>query len=466
MAENRATTNELPALAKFRNTDMGNAQRFASVYDGRVKHVPERNMWLVWDGTRWKADNLGTIIQLAKHLIRTMYVQAGVATEPSYIPSLSEWATKCESRAKLESMLALARPEPEIAISPGKLDTSAWLINCLNGTFNLKTMELQAHSPDDLITKRVNVDYSPDAKAPVWLKFLNRIFDGDKELIAYVQRAVGYTLTGVIAEHALFFLLGGGRNGKSTFIETIVDLLQEYSVRLRTESLITKDGSGGIPNDIAALAGMRVCVTDETEQDQRMAESLVKKLTGGDEIRARFLHQEFFTFKPAHKLWMFGNHKLNVRGTDKGIWERIKLIPFNVTIPESERDPYLKDKLRAELSGILTWAIDGCFNWQFEGLGTCDAVERATSEYRIEMDSIGDWLNTSYALDPNGRVSLADLYSSYKNYMDENGERTISRKRLSVLLKERNFRADRSTGGYTYFYGLKSLTAKLNLADL
>lgn len=452
-------------LRPFRHTEMGNAQRFAALYKDKVRYVHERRKWLVWDGTRWRPDELSTIVQMAKYLVRAMYVQAGVVGDVNFSGALSEWATKCESAARLESMLRLAQSEPEIAISQTHLDTNPWLVNCLNGTLDLQTGELRPHNQNDLITRRVNVDYNPDAKAPTWDTFLRKVFADDLNLIAYVQRAVGYTLTGLTTDHVLFYLLGGGRNGKSTFIETIVDLLAEYSVRLRTESLVLRDGGGGIPNDVAALAGMRVCVTDETEQDQRMAEKTVKALTGGDEIRARFLHQEFFTFKPSHTLWMFGNHKLSIRGTDTGIWKRIKLIPFNVTISEAERDPYLKDKLRAELPGILAWAVEGCLDWNMFGLGTANAVETATDSYRAEMDVIGDWLKTCYTTDANGREKIADVYRSYEQFMTEAGERAISKRRLCVLLRERGMTIQGyGAGGWDHVFGVKSRTIKADLS--
>jgi putative DNA primase/helicase len=428
---------------EYNLTDLGNARRFAQEYATRIRYVHGRDQWLLWDSTRWAVDRCGGAMRAAKRLVRKMYKEAGLPTEPGFNKALAEFAIKCEARQRLENMLALAKSEPEMAIQADALDCDPWLLNCKNCTLDLRTMDKKPHDPADLITRIVHVEYDDTAQAPIWHKFLRRVFNDDPDLEAFIRRAVGCTLTGVTRDHVLFFMLGSGRNGKSTFIETIIELLSEYSTRLRTESLVINDHSS-IPNDIATLHGARLCVTDETEQDQRMAEKLIKALTGGDQVRARFLHQEFFSFSPTHKLWMFGNHKLTIRGTDTGIWSRIRLIPFNVTIPEAERDLTLRDKLRAEFPGILAWAVRGCYEWQDCGLGTARAVEAATIAYRSEMDVIGDWLDTNFTHSPTGRTSVSDLYASYVQYMEVNGERAISRKRLGILLRERGLEAIRT----------------------
>lgn len=450
-----ATIAPLPVPRHLNYTDMGNARRFADAYAAKLRYVHGRDCWLIWDGTRWGLDKRGAVMRLAKLLVRKMYKDAGIPTNDNFDKKLAEWAIKCEARQRLENIIALAKSEPEIAVNQEQLDCNPWLLNCKNCTIDLRTLDTKKHDPKDLITRRIEVNYDPNAQAPNWRAFLDRIFGKDAELISFMRRAVGYTLTGVIAEHVLFFMLGNGRNGKSTFIETIIDLLDEYSVRLRTESL-TINNHEAIPNDIAALLGARLCVTDETEQDQRMAEKLVKALTGGDQIRARFLRQEFFTFKPSHKLWMFGNHKLGIRGTDTAIWARIRLIPFNVTISDGERDLFLRDKLRNELPGILAWAVRGASEWQISGLGTCSAIVNATDAYRREMDAIGDWIESAYEKDPTGRVSVVDLYTSYTTYMEDSGERAISRRRLGIILRERGIECVRSGSNGSYQWkGLK-----------
>lgn len=275
-------------------------------------------------------------------------------------------------------------------------------------------------------------------------------------MIRYLQKAVGYSLTGDTGEQVLFFLYGTGANGKSVFLNVLQELMGDYAQQAPASLLMAK--SEGIPNDVARLKGARFVATIETEEGKRLAENLVKQLTGGDTVSARFLRQEYFEFKPECKLWMASNHKPIIRGSDYGIWRRIHLIPFTVTIPPENRDRRLPDKLRAELPGILRWAVDGLRIWLEEGLTPPLKVQAATEEYREDMDSIGTFLSECCVTEPTAKVPVRTLYETYVRWCQENGETPMKQRMLGKRLKERGFQQEKSTGGRMAWYGLRLST--------
>jgi putative DNA primase/helicase len=247
--------------------------------------------------------------------------------------------------ASLRAMVDLARSEPGIHVSPDDLDRDPWRLNVLNGTLDLRTGELEPQDPDDLITKLAPVEYDPEAKCVTWLGFLDRIMDGNQDLIDFLQRAAGYSLTGETTERVLFVLHGVGRNGKTTLLESLQAVLGEYAKVMAAEMLMARKNDGGIPNDVAALKGARLVTASEAEEGTRLGEAKVKQLTGGDTITARFLYGEFFSFRSEFKIWLATNHKPDVRGTDKAIWDRLPVVPFSVRIPDEEVDARLPQKL-------------------------------------------------------------------------------------------------------------------------
>ena len=280
-----------------------------------------------------------------------------------------------------------------------------------------------------------------------------RIFNGDVSLIRYVQRAVGLSLTGFVGEQCMFFMFGSGKNGKSTFIETIKKLMREYAATTPSETLMKRDKSG-VSNDVARLAGKRLVVSSETDEGQYLSESTLKTLTGQDIISARFLHQEFFEFQPQFKLWMFGNHKPIVRGTDHGIWRRIRLIPFTVTISDEERDPNLPAKLEKELSGIFNWALMGLQDYKLNGLGEPLAVSDAVEEYRAEMDVLGTFISEMCDCKPDAIVEVRALYLCYSEWCSDFGERPLPQRSFAIRLKERGFTPTRSKIGTRCWSGI------------
>ncbi len=435
-------------------TDVGNGKRLVARHGRDLLYCERWKSWLVWDGQRFARDETGEIERRAKETVRHMYAQAGAVADDEARKEQVKWALRSESGQRLREMIAAARTEEGIAVAPAAFDADPWLLNVANGTIDLRTGTLREARRDDRLTKIAPVVYDPAARCPTWLGFLDRVMDGKAEVISFLQRAVGYSLTGDISEHCLFLLFGTGRNGKSTFVETLSAALGDYAMTTTTDTLLVRR-EGGIPNDLARLVGARLVSASESEAGRNLAEALVKQLTGGDTISARFLHAEFFDFKPAFKLWFRTNHKPTIRGTDDGIWTRIRLIPFTQRIPDSEIDRRLPERLLAELPGILAWAVAGCLAWQREGLGMPTEVARATAEYRSEMDVLATFLADCCVVGAEYRCTAKELYAAYTRWAEENGERAVSQKALGLRLAERGFVNAKGTGGARLWAGLK-----------
>jgi putative DNA primase/helicase len=333
-----------------------------------------------------------------------------------------------------------------VPVRPAELDAGPWRLNVQNGTLDLRSGALHPHDRADLITRLAAVDYDPDAPAPAWHAFLERILGGDPELIAFVQRALGYALTGDTREQVLFILHGSGANGKSTLLEAVGGVMGDYALVTMVDTLMVRYGST-VPNDVARLRGARLVVAVEPEEGQRLAEGRVKQLTGGDRIAARFLRQEFFEFRPEFKLFLATNHKPDVRGTDDAIWRRVRMVPFAVRIPEAEQDKTLRDKLAAEAAGILAWLVRGCLDWQRDGLGLAPAVRAATAGYRAEMDRLAGFLEECCILRPDAQVTVKALYEAHVAWCTANGEPPLAKRTLCLRLRERGLEVRRGTGG-------------------
>jgi putative DNA primase/helicase len=419
-------------------TDLGNAQRLVKRHGADLKFCHEQKKWLVWDGTRWAVDSNGEVERRAKHTVISIYAEAAEEEDADRRGCLAKWAAASESRGRISAMIELAKTEPDIPISLGALDANPFLLNCQNGTVNLRTGELQDHRRDDFCTKLVSVSYDPVATCPLFLDFLDQIMDGNDGLTTFLQRAVGYSLTGSTEEHVIFVFHGGGANGKSTLVETVRTLLGDYAATA-DPNLLLAGKDEGVRNDVARLAGSRFVSTVETPAGKRMAETLVKQLTGGDRIAARFLYCEFFEFTAQFKLVLATNYRPRIYGTDKGIWRRIRLVPFNVTIPDADQDKELPNKLRCELPGILAWALKGCLKWQEHGLGVPPEVSAATESYRQEMDVLGAFLAECCHENPALTVPVRDLYQAYACWCDENGEQPLKKRDLGIQLSERGF---------------------------
>lgn len=429
-------------------TDLGNACRLVRLH-GQDLRFSKQLGWLIWDGLRWAPDDSGAVDRLAKATVRSIYNEAAHCEDEDLRPKIAGHARSSESEMRIKAMIGLAKTEAAIAVRPNDLDRDPWLLNLKNGTLNLRTAELYPHKREDLITRVISQDYSPESPCLTWRKFLEQITAGDQELMQFLQKAVGYSLSGNTREQCLFILYGTGANGKSTFLNIVSCLMGEYAKQTRSETLMIKRGDQ-IPNDVARLAGARFVSAVETENARRLAESLVKQMTGGDRMTARFLHREFFEFDPEFKLWLAVNHKPKITGTDHAIWRRVRLVPFGVTIPESKRDPDLGEKLKQELPGILTWAVAGCRLWQAEGIKSPKAIEAATCDYRSESDTIATFLDECCRLGPSYEVSKGELYQAYMEWCKKSGEVADCKREFGTKLTEKGFGEGRTKSTRTW----------------
>jgi P4 family phage/plasmid primase-like protien len=416
-------------------TDLGNAERFVAQHGEDVRYCFPWRKWMVQTGARWERDEAGRMHRLAKGRVRGIYREASDAEDETRRKALAKHAAASESETRIRAMIELAKSE--VPVSPDEMDADPWLLNVLNGTIDLRTGELREHRREDLITKIAPVEYDPYARAPVWESFLERVLPSEG-LRGFVQLAAGYSATGDTSEQCMFIHHGPGANGKSTFQETIAATLGDYAMRTPTETLLVKR-SGGVPNDVARLKGARLVTASETEEGRRLAESLVKDLTGQDTISARFMWAEWFDFKPTHALHLSTNHKPEIRGTDPAIWRRIRLIPWAVTIPPAEQDRRLAEKLRSELPGVLAWIVRGCLRWQREGLRAPEEVRQATGAYRAEMDVLAAFLADCCLRDKDEEAFAGELWGAWKRWCEETGEQAGSQKRFGGRLAERGF---------------------------
>lgn len=427
------------------DTDIANARRFIQQHGDSVRWTPERG-WFVWDGRCWQLDDLGRVMVKARETVETIFDEIRKANDKD---AIFRWAKRSQSAKAIKDMLYLSRSDPRITARLADFDADPWILNCKNGVINLRTGELRDHDAGLLCSRLVPVVYEPDAQADRWRAFLDRITDYDDNLKYFLQLAVGYSLTGSTREQCLLFCYGTGANGKTVLLETLQHLFGDYGLNSRTETIMARRESG-IPNDVARLAGARLVAINETADNQRLNEPLVKDMTGGDTMTARFLHREYFDFRPMFKLWLRGNHKPTIRGTDEGIWRRIRLIPFTVTISDAERDPDLVEKLAEQLPGILAWAVQGCLEWQRQGLVVPPVVTDAVKAYRSEMDIVGQFVEDRCSLTRRAQVTAKALYAAYRKWAEESGEHAVNQRRFGLAMVERGFNKSKERGGIVY----------------
>ncbi len=436
-------------------TDLGNSERFVARHGADVRYCYPWTTWLVWTGARWESDEAGRAHRLAKEAVRGIYQEAAEAEDEDRRKALAKHAARSESADKIRAMLELARSE--VPVAPDELDADPMALNTKNGTIDLRTGELREHRREDLITKLAPVEYDPGAEAPTWARTLERVLPAPV-VRAFFKKLCGYAISGDVSEHVLPVLYGTGANGKSTILNALLSAAGGYGMQAAPDLLIAK--RGGHPTEVADLFGMRLVASIEVEDGRRLAEALVKSLTGGDKVRARRMRQDFWEFEPTHTAFLCTNHKPEIRGTDNAIWRRIRLIPFTETIPPAEQDKKLPEKLRAELAGILAWAVEGCLEWQREGLQAPAEVRKATGAYRAEMDVIGAFLRDECELGSGLKATLKDVYERYEQWCEEGGERAETKRKFNARLTERGQLADRRSGpgGLREWHGLGLLT--------
>lgn len=422
--------------------DTGNAERFVDLFGEQVRYCYTDKRWLWYDGRKWCTDMTGTVKRLADKAVACMAAEAKVyaqldADEGTDMAKAFEKHMKsCRSNKSKNAMLSEVMHH--VPVLPAQMDRFKTVLNTPGGVIDLRSGGISPHDPMTYLTKMTAVEYSENADCPRWLAFLDDIFRKDKDLIRYVQKAVGYSLTGSTTEQCAFFLYGTGRNGKSTFIDIIRDIFGDYAANIQPETIMVRSNqSTAINSDIARLKGARLVTSVEPNEGVRINEGLLKQLTGDDTVTARKLYGDEFEFKPEFKLWMATNHKPVIRGTDTGIWRRIHMIPFTVQIPEEKIDRRLKYKLSAELTGIFRWAVEGCLLWQKEGLKMPRAVLEEVREYRREMDVISAFVEDKCTVGKGLSVKSSQLFAAYLNWAEQNNEYRMSSTKFGMELAKR-----------------------------
>ena len=421
-------------------TDTGNAQRLRDKYKGNIKYSYIRKKWYYWTGKIWAVDNTGEIKKLADEIINDIKKEAFMEKDEDKQAELLKWATKTASSKGKEAMIKETQHIESVPVIMEEFDCYNDYLNCQNGIINLRTGELLPHDSNFMMSRICYAEYDNSGKTPEkWLSFLNDITNGDKELQEYLQKCVGYSLTGSIREQCAFFLYGLGNNGKSTFLDTISDLLGSYASNVQPDTIMMKKNDSGANSDIARLKSTRFVTSEEPTEGVRLNEGLVKQLTGGGKVTCRFLYGDEFEYEPEFKIWIGTNHKPIIRGTDVGIWRRIRLIPFEVNIPKEKVDKNLKYKLREELPQILKWAVDGCIKWQKYGLELPQSVVRATKEYKIEMDILANFVDSCIEIDyTNGEnISAQDLFTLYGAWAKKNNEYEMTSRKFFIEIAKK-----------------------------
>lgn len=432
-------------------TEWGNARRLAKAYGDKIRFCYSRGEWMVWDGQRYVADNNGEVWRYAKTIPRLLMAEAAKEYWEDR-ESILKWALRCESKKVLQASIDLTWSEPGIGVGPDDFDRDPWMLNCPNGVVDLLTGEIRPQRPEDLLSKMTSVPYEPQRDCPRWKNVIAELFDDDEEMIAYIQRAAGYSITGDTGEHALFLCDGTGRNGKNTVLDTIRDVAGDYGTVADPRIFLT-DGQTDHPAGLATLAGRRIVVTSEVDVEKKLAEGLVKRVTGDRTISARFMHQNPFEFEIHFKIWMLANSKPDITGQDQGIWSRIRVIPFNVFIPPEKRIKGLSEILvKEEGPGILAWLVEGCREWHRIGLQEPKRVLEAVENYRSDQDVVGDFLaqcTVSYLDHPElrtrAKVKAGDLYKAYMDWCTDNGERfPMANRKFGIEITKRGHATEKS----------------------
>lgn len=433
--------------------DTGNAQRFIDMFGDKIRFNYNDNRWMIYDKIKWSYDIIGYIWDLIDKAMESMksekqYYENYDAENGTEI--LKEFKKHMKKSRNKNTKNALEKEAQHyVPITPNSLDHNRRKLNTPTGIIDLENFEVTPNDPLEYFTKSTAVGIKEGAKCPLWIEFLNDIFDGDKDLISYIQKAVGYSLSGLTDEQCAFFCYGTGNNGKSTFLDIIRCILGDYASNIQPETLMVRNTNSSANSDIARLKGARFVTSVEPNEGLRLNEGLLKQLTGDDMVTARKLYAEEFEFKPEFKLWMATNHKPVIRGTDTGIWRRIHLIPFTVNIPAEKVDRKLKDKLMQELDGIFLWCLEGLKRYNAEGLSKPSAVIKAVEQYRGEMDTISKFLDECTVSAPCRCVKARDLYNVYSRWCEENGEYKLTNTKFGMEMVKK-YERSKTKNGWIY----------------
>lgn len=449
----RTIKTNLYIAGEMQFSDITNRDFFIKAYSQKIRYCISWNKFLIWNGTCWQIDTRGRVEEMCIDFIHKMYRALRSIDDLQLKILFEKHLVRSENYRRIQGMVGLLKMSKDLKVEDFELDKDHLLFNTPTQTINLRTEKIRDPSNKDLITNKSNFVFQKDAKCPTWNLFLQQIFNKDNDLIHFVQKAMGYALSGDVSEQCLFILWGTGANGKSTFLNVLHHLFGDYARSTMIETFMKKNSEQS--NDLARLKGARLVTTSEIEQGKPLSESLIKTVTGEDELTARFLYGEYFSFKPTFKIFMATNHKPKIRGADNGIWRRIKMIPFTVTILPEQRDKKLTEKLIAENSGILNWLIQGYAMWKKEDLEDPDAVRQANEEYRMDMDAVGTFVNDCLELDAalQWRLHTKILYETYIKWCAKNNERVMSQKWLGLRMSEKGFKR-LSSNGQRYWLGL------------
>lgn len=441
-----------PVVTDLPLTDLGNGERLVKLHGRDIRYVHPWKKWITWDRRRWKLDNTAAIGRFAKGTVRSIYREAAAEPDQHERKNLVRWARESESKSRIQAMKDLASAEQGVPALPEELDRHPWLLNCRNGTIDLQTGKLRPHDRADMLTKMAPVDFDPDAVCPLFMETL-RTFLVTPELIAFWHRLCGMAITGIVDDHILPVCYGTGANGKSTLLGILIDTLgTDYAMKAMPDLLIAKKNDTH-PTDRADLFGKRIVIAIETEEGQRLNETLVKELTGGDRIRARRMREDPWEFEPTHTVILATNHEPQVRGTDQGIWRRLKKIPFSVRMLDDQARKDMPRLLRAELPGILAWLVRGCLDWQTEGLNTPEIVTEATNEYRQNEDVLGAFVAECCFERPGEKEQAGPLYTRYQAWCEASGLGALGKVRFGKAIAERGYRREKD--GNNFYHGLK-----------
>ncbi len=431
---------EKSVVGRFPLNEFGNADRLVALHGRDLRWCDPKQSWFVWNGKQWREDDQLEIEQRAKLTIESIIKEATATQDDDQRAKLLTWAAKsCKSQA-VTAMLRLARSD--VAVPADAFDRDPWLLNTLTGTVDLRTGRPRPHNQDDMLSKMAPVEFDPDARLDLWDRFLTEATGKDVELQAFLQRAVGYSLTGSTAEEVMFFVHGPSCTGKSTFIEAIKRTLGDYAWTADFRSFLRQSVSDRPRSDIAQLAGRRFVASIEVDEGKKLAEGLVKLLTGGDTVSARFLYQREFNFRPEMKLWLASNHAPRVDADDEAMWRRIHRVPFEIVVPEDTRDPQVKAILSDPAQAgpaILAWAVRGCVAWQREGLNPPSSVVKSTDAYRQDQDVFQAFIDEACDIDPDYRVARCHLRVAYEQWCEGNGERPLDARGFAERLRHRGF---------------------------
>jgi putative DNA primase/helicase len=461
-AARRAGANDVEAtlpdgVARF--SELGNAETLKTLHGQDLRYSAKLG-WLVWDGRRWALDDdseaarrfhdVAHAMQRYARVLQSRARQRGNTEAEGYAEAYLAWAKRSQQAKTISASLAVAATLEGIVRSPAILDTDPWLLNVRNGTLDLRTGNLRERDTRDNLTKLVSVAYDPIADCPVWRGFLTKSFAGDVDLITFVQRAIGYSLTGVTREQCFLLCWGGGANGKSTLLETVRSTVGDYAQTASADTLMAQRNGRGPENDLARLRGARFVAAAESGEGRALDEERIKRLTGGDMITARLLYREHFEFVPQFKLWLAANDRPEIRGLDHGIWRRVRLVPFRVTIPPEEQDRDLLSKLRVEAPGILRWAVDGCLAWQREGLVPPTAVAEAGAAWRTESNIVGQFVEDCCVRADRAQAKKSIVYAAYVAWSQTQGIEPMSQRMFSRRMTAMGVADARIHGGHVW----------------